>query len=108
MTPNSTDTRATSAATSTSSWPCRIGGPATFPTLTPGVANDYTTTVTAQVTSTAGSADLTVIDPSDTNTGKLVNGTYVLEQPLQVKATNAANPDTAFAAVTGAAPRSHC
>ena len=53
------------------------------------------------MTSTAGSADLTVIDPSATNTGKLVNGTYVLEQPLQVKATNAANPTTAFAPRSG-------
>ena len=44
------------------------------------------------MTSTAGSADLTVVDPSATNTGKLVNGNYVLEQPLQAKATNAANP----------------
>jgi PKD repeat protein/type 1 glutamine amidotransferase len=78
-----------------------IAGPATFDTFTPGVSRDYTTTATAQVTSTAGSADLTVIDPSTTNTGKLVNGTYVLEQPLQVKATDTANPNTVFGAVKG-------
>ncbi len=79
-----------------------LAGPATFPTITPGVSNDYLATVSAHVTSTAGSAALTVLDPSTTNTGKLVNGTYVLEQPLQVRATNAANPNTAFAPVTGA------
>jgi cytochrome c len=79
-----------------------LSGPATFSSFTPGVANDYSTTVTAAVTSTAGSADLTVIDPSTTNTGKLVNGSYVLAQPLQVKATNTANPGTAFAPVAGA------
>ena len=79
-----------------------INSPALFPTFNPGVTADYNTTATAQVTSTAGSASLSVVDPSDTNTGKLVNGTYVLDQPLQIKATNAANPNTAFAAVTGA------
>jgi PKD repeat protein/type 1 glutamine amidotransferase len=78
-----------------------ITGAATFADFTPGVSRDYTTSVAAQVTSTAGSADLTVVDPSSANAGKLVNGTYVLEQPLQAKASNAANPNTAFAPVTG-------
>lgn len=79
-----------------------LSGPATFSPLTPAVTREYTTSVTGQVTSTAGSAVMTVSDPSATNTGKLVNGTYVLEQPLQVRATNAATPSTAFAPVTGA------
>ena len=56
----------------------------------------------AAVTSTAGDAALTVRDPTPPTPGKLVNGTYALAQPLQVRATNAANPNTAFAPVTGA------
>ncbi len=58
--------------------------------------------MTANVTSTAGNAALTVVDPDPTNPGKLVNGTYVLPQALQANATNAANPSTVFAAVPGA------
>ncbi len=33
--------------------------------------------------STAGDATLSVADPSPTNTGKLVNGTFALATPLQ-------------------------
>ena len=44
---------------------------------------------TANVVSTAGDAMLSVADPSPTNTGKLVNGTFALPQPLQVKAASA-------------------
>ncbi|HET6547694.1 MAG TPA: ThuA domain-containing protein [Solirubrobacter sp.] len=80
-----------------------IAGPADFGSFTPGVANDYETSVTAQITSTAGSASLTVVDPSDADAGRLVNGTYALEQSLQARATNAANPDTAFGPIAGAA-----
>jgi cytochrome c len=80
-----------------------INGAALFGAITPGVANDYTATVSATVTSTAGDAALTVADPDTTNPGRLVNGTYPLAQPVQVRATNAANPSTAFAAVTGSA-----
>jgi len=65
-------------------------------------AGDYTASVGAVVTSTAGDAALTVSDPDTTNPGKLINGTYALAQPIQVKATNAANPNTAFGPVTGA------
>ena len=36
-------------------------------------------------------------------TGKLVNGSYVLASPLQVMATNAANPTGTFTPVTGTA-----
>lgn len=54
----------------------------TFGTFTPGVARVYTASATATVTSTAGSAALTVSDP-----GRLANGTYPLPQPLQVAMT---------------------
>ncbi|WP_270040050.1 PKD domain-containing protein [Solirubrobacter ginsenosidimutans] len=78
-------------------------GPASLGTIVPGIAADYTASVSASITSTAGDAALTVSDPDTVNTGKLVTGTYVLGQPLQVRATNAANPNTAFGAVTGSA-----
>ena len=45
--------------------------------------------------STAGDAALSVSDPSSTNTGKLVNGTFALPQTLQ------AAVGTAFAPVGG-------
>jgi cytochrome c len=80
-----------------------LGGPASLGAITPGVAADYTASVTASVTSTAGNAMLTVSDPDTANTGKLVSGTYTLGQAVQVRATNAANSNTAFAPVTGSA-----
>ena len=49
----------------------------------PGVAKDYFATTNATVTSTAGDAALSVADPSATNTGKLVNGSFALRQTLQ-------------------------
>ena len=42
-------------------------------------------------------------DPSATAPGRLVNGTFALAAPVQAKATNAANPSTAFAPI-GATP----
>ena len=49
--------------------------------------------------STAGDATLSVADPSSTNTGKLVNGSFALPQTLQ------AGTGTAFAPVGGSAAR---
>ena len=46
--------------------------------------------------STAGDALLSVADPSSVGTGHLVNGTFVLAQPLQARARNAANTGTAY------------
>jgi hypothetical protein len=60
-----------------------LGAPATFGAFTPGVAKEYTATTEATVLSTAGDATLTVVDPSTTNTGHLVNGAFALPQPLQ-------------------------
>jgi PKD repeat protein/type 1 glutamine amidotransferase len=77
-----------------------IGGPATFGALAPGVGADYEATVGAVVTSSAGDAALTVTDPDTASPGRLINSTYALEQPLQVKATNAATPGGAFAPVS--------
>ena len=79
-----------------------VDGPAKFGAIMPGVTAEYVTSVAAKVTSTAGEATLAVADPSTTAPGKLVNGTYVLESPLQVRAVNAATPNSAFAPVAGA------
>jgi hypothetical protein len=61
-----------------------LGAPATFGAFTPGIAKTYTASSTATVISTAGDATLSVADPSTTATGRLVNGTFSLAQPLKV------------------------
>jgi plastocyanin len=80
-----------------------LGTSANLGTFTLGVANDYLASVNANVTSTAGDATLTVFDPAANAPGHLVNGTYVMAQALQVRATNAANPNTVYAEVPAAA-----
>jgi hypothetical protein len=49
----------------------------------PGVARDYEAGLAATVTSSAADATLTVVDPSSTEAGKLVNGTFSLASPIQ-------------------------
>ena len=44
----------------------------------------------ATVISTAGAAELAVTDPSATATGRLVNGSYALSEPLQARANTSA------------------
>ncbi len=61
-----------------------LGTPAAFGAFTPGVTRTYTAASTANVISTAGDATLSVADPSTNHTGKLVNGTFALPQPLMV------------------------
>ena len=73
-----------------------IGAPVTFGAFTPGVGRDYTGTTTANVTSTAGDAALTVTDPSTTAPGHLVNGAFSLPQALQARVA-----PSAFAALSG-------
>ena len=75
-----------------------LNAPAQFGQFTPGVTKTYLASTTANVISTAGDATLSVADP-DTNAasvGHLVNGSFVLAQPLQARARNAANTGTAF------------
>ena len=55
-----------------------LGAPASFGAFTPGVAKVYTASTTATVVSTAGDATLSITDPSTTNPGRLVNGTFAL------------------------------
>ena len=62
-----------------------LGPAANLGAFTPGVTRTYTATMGATVTSTAGDATLTVADPSATGTGHLVNGAFVLPQPLQAR-----------------------
>ncbi|HET8896485.1 MAG TPA: M14 family metallopeptidase, partial [Protaetiibacter sp.] len=73
-----------------------LGTPAAFAPFVPGVARDYTASTVARVLSTAGDATLSVADPSSTNTGHLVNGSFFLPQRLQARARNAANTGTAY------------
>jgi hypothetical protein len=60
-----------------------LGAPASFGAFTAGVDKTYTASTTANVISTAGNALLSVADPSDTATGRLVNGTFSLPQALR-------------------------
>ena len=71
-----------------------------FPAITPGLQQTYETTASALVTSTAGNAMLSAVDSSN-GTGRLSNGAFSLVAPIQLRATNAANPNTAYAALTG-------
>ena len=59
-----------------------VGAPASFGAFTPGVARTYEASTSANVTSTAGDAALTVADPSAQHTGHLVNGAFSLPRPL--------------------------
>jgi hypothetical protein len=73
-----------------------LGPTANLGAFLPGIGRDYEATVGATVTSTAGDATLTVADPSPNATGRLVNGTYSLAQPLMARANQGA-----FAPITG-------
>jgi sugar phosphate isomerase/epimerase len=75
----------------------QLGGMPSFGTFVPATARTYETAGTATVVSTAGNATLSVSDPSTNSAGHLVNGAFALAQPLQVRATNAANPNSAWA-----------
>jgi subtilase-type serine protease len=59
-----------------------LGAPASFGAFIPGVAQEYSASTAANVVSTAGNATLSVADPSDTATGRLVNGAFSLPQAL--------------------------
>ncbi|MDA0162119.1 alpha-L-rhamnosidase N-terminal domain-containing protein [Solirubrobacter ginsenosidimutans] len=56
-----------------------LGAPASFGAFIPGITQTYTAATTANVTSSAGDASLTVSDP-----GHLTNGAFSLPEPLQV------------------------
>jgi hypothetical protein len=63
-----------------------LGTPAGFGAFTPGVDRNYDASTTATVISTAGDATLSVTDPSSNATGRLLNGSFALSEPLQARA----------------------
>jgi hypothetical protein len=63
-----------------------LGAPVTLGAFLPGVGTAYTGTTTATVTSTAGDAQLSVLDAAADHPGHLVNGAFALAEPLQVQA----------------------
>ena len=67
-----------------------LGAPATFGAFVPGVDRSYDASTTANVISTAGDATLSVTDPSTTATGRLLNGSFALSEPLQARANSGA------------------
>ena len=67
-----------------------LGAPATFAPFVPGVDQTYTASTTANVTSTAGDALLSVADPSPTATGRLVNGAFSLANAVEANANSGA------------------
>ena len=72
-----------------------LGGAASLGAFVPGVDRTYDGTTTATVTSSAGSATLSITD-TGANPGRLVNGTAVLGEALQARAGAAA-----YAALSG-------
>jgi len=79
-----------------------LAAPAVLGPFLPGVGKEYTATSKATVISTAGDAALSVVDSSTTAPGKLVNGTFSLNQPLKAQASSpATGPAGAFAALSG-------
>jgi hypothetical protein len=80
-----------------------LGTPATFGAFAAGVEHGYTASMTANVISTAGDALLSIADPTGVATGHLVNGTFVLPQPLQAQATSPAGSGAGYAPVAGTA-----
>jgi 3',5'-cyclic AMP phosphodiesterase CpdA len=69
-----------------------LGAAPTLGAFTPGVAKDYEAGVGATITSTAGDATLSIVDPAATAPGKLVNGAFALAQPLQAAVSAAIAP----------------
>jgi hypothetical protein len=63
-----------------------LGGTVNLGAFQPGVGHDYDGTTTATVTSSAETADLSVMDAGSNATGKLVNGARALASPLQLNA----------------------
>ena len=67
----------------------------------PGVNQDYEASLAANVISTGGDAALSVADTSATAPGHLLNGTFVLPQALQLRASSLGGVGQAFAPLGG-------
>ncbi len=70
----------TAAGTVPATLSLTLGAPASFGFFTPGLAQEYVASTTANVVSTAGDAALSVSDP-----GHLTNGAFSLPQALRVE-----------------------
>ena len=75
--------------------------PGSLGSFTPGVAKDYSVETSAKVTSSAGDAQLSVVDPSSTAPGHLVNGAYALASPLQINGSPLAGTPSTLKTWTG-------
>jgi hypothetical protein len=80
-----------------------LGAPAAFSPFIPGIGKEYSTSMSATLTSTAADATLWVADPAATATGRLVNGAFALEAPLQISATSPNGTSAGQAPVGGSA-----
>jgi hypothetical protein len=67
-----------------------------FGTFKVGIDQSYTSYTAATVTSSAGNATLSVVDPSSTAPGHLINGSFVMPLPLTATVN-----DGAFAEISG-------
>jgi hypothetical protein len=67
-------------------------GSASFGSFVPGVARDYEASLAAGVTSTAGDATLSVVDPATASAGRLTNGAFSLAQPVHAAGAGAFAP----------------
>jgi type 1 glutamine amidotransferase len=97
----STSTGSTTSGTVPATLALSLGTAASFGAFTPGIAKTYTAGTTANVISSAGDARLSVADPSATATGRLVNGTFSLANPVQASATSPLGAGGALAPVGG-------
>jgi hypothetical protein len=77
-----------------------------FGSFVPAVTRTYDTALASTVTTTTGDAALSVVDADTANPGRLTNTvgttTFALPQPVQARAANAAQPNPAYTAVSGA------
>jgi hypothetical protein len=78
-----------------------MGRTASLGSFVPGADGEYVASIAANVISTAGDATLSVSDPDPVMPGRLVNGDRALAHPLLATATNAAQPLSVFAPITG-------
>jgi hypothetical protein len=84
-----------------------VTSPGSLGLFTPGVADSYTTTMTATVISTAGGTALTAVDSSGSATpGHLVNSTYApalfdLPSALEVSASGGSGTSMGLQALSG-------
>jgi hypothetical protein len=97
----STSTGTTVGGSTPATLSLTLGAAPSFGSFVPAVAQTYTASTTATVTSSAGSAALSVADTSTTVPGHLVNGSFSLPEAVNVSAKDAANPTATLAPLSG-------